>query len=197
MDGRWVASLSDLLPALEKTAGHIDHRQTEPIDAHVAAFISARLERRMDNELSAQSGGGDAGAAYMAQLRALAQLQSRLHPQPLPAMAAWFGARAESVLTTWRNRARRARVEERLRALVQAGYLAPMLQMLEDPLERGADAREAHEAAQGLERIDTELAEIAAGAPGRAATAARLGQEIAAGFGLAALATVLAVAVLG
>jgi hypothetical protein len=197
MDGRWVASLSDLLPALEKTAGHIDHRQTEPIDAHVAAFISARLERRMDNELSAQSGGGDAGAAYMAQLRALAQLQSRLHPQPLPAMAAWFGARAESVLTTWRNRARRVRVEERLRALVQAGYLAPMLQMLEDPLERGADAREAHEAAQGLERIDTELAEIAAGAPGRAATTARLGQEIAAGFGLAALATVLAVAVLG
>ena len=46
----------------------------------------------MDNELSAQIGGGDAGAACMAQLRVLAQLQSRLHPQPLPAMAAWFGA---------------------------------------------------------------------------------------------------------
>ena len=197
LDGRWVARLSDLLPALEETAGRVDHRQTEPIDAHVAAFISARLERRMDNDLSAQTGGGDAGAACMAQLRVLAQLQSRLHPQPLPAMAAWFGARAESVLADWRNRERRAGVEERLRALMQAGYLAPMLQTLEDPAGRSADAREAHEAALGLARIDTELAQIAGGAPGRAATAARLGQEIAAGFGLAALATVLAVAVLG
>ena len=80
---------------------------------------------------------------------------------------------------------------------MQAGYLPPMLQALEDPAGRSADAREAHEAAQELARIDTELAQIAGGAPGRAATAARLGQEIAAGFGLAALATVLAVAVLG
>ena len=47
------------------------------------------------------------------------------------------------------------------------------------------------------ERIDAELAQIVGGAPGRAALAARLGQEIAAGFGLAALATVLAVAALG
>ena len=101
------------------------------------------------------------------------------------------------MLATWRNRERRAGVEERLRALMQAGYLAPMLQVLEDPAGRSADAREAHEAAQGLARIDAELAQIAGGAPGRAAAAARLGQEIAAGFGLAALATVLAVAVLG
>ena len=57
LDGRWVARLSDLLPALEETAGRVDHRQTEPVDAHVAAFISARLERRMDNDLSAQTGG--------------------------------------------------------------------------------------------------------------------------------------------
>jgi eukaryotic-like serine/threonine-protein kinase len=197
VNGRWVARLAELLPALEATAGRVDHRQTEPLDAHVAAFVSARLERRMDNDLSAQTGGGDAGAAYMAQLRVLAQLQSRLHPQPLPAMAAWFGARAESVLADWRNRERRAGVEKRLRGLIEAGYLPPMLQTLEDPAGRSADSREAHEAALGLARIDTELAQIAEGAPGRAAAAARLGQEIAAGVGLAALATVLAVAVLG
>jgi eukaryotic-like serine/threonine-protein kinase len=196
VNGRWVARLTDLLPALEETASRVDHRQTEPIDAHVAAFISARLERRMDNDLSAQTGDGDAGAACLAQLRVLTQLQSRLHPHPLPAIAAWFGVRAEAVLAGLRNRERRAGMEERLRALMQAGYLPPMLQMLEDPAGRSADAREAHEAALGLARIDTELAQIADGAPGRAAEAARLGQEIAAGFGLAALATVLALAVL-
>ena len=61
LGGRWVARLADLLPALEETAGRVDRRQTEPIDAQVAAFISARLERRMDNELSAQAGGGALG----------------------------------------------------------------------------------------------------------------------------------------
>ena len=196
MGARWVTRLADLLPALEETAGRVDRQQIEPIDTHVAAFISARLERRMDKELSAQTGGA-VGAACLAQLRVLAQLQSRLHSTPLPAVAAWLGARAGPVLTTWRNRERRADVEERLKALTQSGYLAPMLQALEDPVGRNADANEAREAAQQLARIDAELAQIAGGARGRAASAARLGQEIAAGFGLTALATVLAVAALG
>ena len=73
-----------------------------------------------------------------------------------------------------------------------------MLQTLEDPAGRSADAREAHEAAEELKRIDMELAQIAGGARGSGGRRQHgLGQEIAAGFGLAALATVLAVAVLG
>jgi hypothetical protein len=80
---------------------------------------------------------------------------------------------------------------------MQTGYLSPMLLALEDPAGRSADAQEAREAAQQLARIDAELAQIAGGAQGRAATAVRLGREVAAGFGLTALATVLAVAALG
>ena len=137
------------------------------------------------------------GRSCLAQLRVLAQLQSRLHPRPLPALAAWLAARAGPVLATWRNRERRAAVEERLRALTQAGYLAPMLQVLEDPAGRSADMREAHEAVRQLEQIDAELAQIAEARRGRAAMAVRLGQEIAAGLGLTAMATVLAVAALG
>ena len=198
MDGHWVARLPELLPALEETAGHVDRRQTEPIDAHVAAFIAARLERRMDKELSAQIGGGAVGAACLAQLRVLAQLQSRFHPRPLPALAAWLAARAGPVLATWRNRERRAAVEERLQALTQAGYLAPMLQAA-----RGsgrAQRRRARSAARRREswRGSTRnWRRSPAARRGRAATATRLGQEIAAGFGLTALATVLAVAALG
>ena len=194
--GHWVARLTDLLPALEETAGRVDRRQTEPVDSHVAAFISARLERRLDKELSART-SGSAEAACLAQLRLLAQLQARVHPRPLPALAAWFGTRAEPVLATWRNRTRRTGVEERLQALMQTGYLSPMLLALEDPAGRSADAQEAREAAQQLARIDTELAQIASGAQDRAATAARLGREVAAGLGLTALATALAVAALG
>lgn len=196
LEGRWVARLADLLPALEDTAKRVDRRQTEPIDIHVAAFVSARLERRMGKELSSQM-GGNARSACLGQLRVLAQLQTRFHPRPLPALAAWLGARAGPVLATWRNRERRASIEKQLNELTDGGYLQPMLQALEDPTGRSADAREANEAAQALELIDAELARIATGANERAAEAQRLGQEIAAGIGLATLATVLAVAALG
>jgi hypothetical protein len=192
---RWVARLADLLPALEELGSQPDRRQTEPVDAHIAAFIAARLERRLDEELCAENSSG--ATASLAQLRTLAQLQVRLHPRPLPALAAWLAARAGPVLATWHNRGRRGEVEERLKALAGAGFLAPILQALEDPVGHGEDARQAQEAMHELSRIDAELAQIATGAQARAAEAARLGQEIAAGFGLTALATVLAMAALG
>jgi eukaryotic-like serine/threonine-protein kinase len=192
----WVAQLADLLPALEATATKIDRQRTEPVDTHTTAFIAARLERRMDLEPSAVD-GGHVAAACLAQLRVLAQLQSRLHPRPLPAIAAWLAARAGPVLATWRNRERRAALEEQLQRLMSAGFLAPMLALLENPAGRDSDTREANQAARELVRIDHELAQIAGGAQQRAAAAARVGQEIAAGFGLTALATALAVAALG
>jgi hypothetical protein len=192
--GHWVARLGDLLPALEEVAGNAERHQTDPIDIHVAAFIAAHLERRMDHELLSQVGSG---AASLAQIRALAQLQSRLYPQPLPALAAWLAARARPVVSTWRNRERRESIERQLPSLAAAGYLAPMLHLLDDPGGRSADAREAQEAAAALAGLDTELAQISGGTGDRTATATRLGQEIAAGLGLAALAVALVIAALG
>jgi hypothetical protein len=198
VEGRWIASLADLLPALEQAAGRVDHRQVDPVDAHIAAFVSARLERRLGDEFFADTGtGSSSGSGRLAQLRLLAQLQVRLSPRPLPGLAAWLVARAGPALSAWRNRERRSALEERLRVLAKAGYLAPMVQALEDPDARGADLREAQQAVEQLARIDAELAAIASGADERATTAARLGQEIAAGLGLIALAAALAVAALG
>jgi hypothetical protein len=197
MGGQWVVRLPELLPALEATAVHVDRQKTEPVDTEMAAFISARLERRMEQELAAQVGGDSLSVTCLAQLRVLAQLQSQFHPRPLPALAAWLGSRVGPVLATWRNRERRAGLEERLQGLTQAGFMAPMLQALDDPVGRAADAHEANEAVRELARTDFELAQIASGGPSRTATAARLGQEIAVGFGMTALAIALVVAALG
>jgi eukaryotic-like serine/threonine-protein kinase len=197
MGGQWVVRLPELLPTLEATAAHVDRQKTEPVDTEMAAFISARLERRMEQELAAQVGGDSLSVTCLAQLRVLSQLQSQFHSKPLPALAAWLGARVGPVLATWRNRERRAGLEERLQALTQAGYMAPMLQALDDPVGRAADAHEANEAVQHLARTDLELAQIASGGPSRTAAAARLGQEIAVGFGMTALAIALVVAALG
>jgi hypothetical protein len=81
--------------------------------------------------------------------------------------------------------------------LASAGQLAPMLAVLEDPTGRMVDAREAQEAASELRRVDDELAQISNGAATRSSAAVRIGQEIAAGLGLAVLATLLAAAAIG
>ena len=189
--------LSELLPALENTAAQVDRKQVGPVDGAVAAFIAARTERRLDSEMTALAGGSSKDAACLAQLRLLAQVQSHHHPLPLPGLAGWLVEQAGPVVATWHNRERRVAIMERLEALAAAGYLPAMLGVLEDVAARGADVREAQRAAAELRRIDAELSGIADGASSRAATAHRLGQEIAAGVALVALATMLVIAALG
>jgi hypothetical protein len=193
---RWVARLTDLMASLADTAGHIDHSQTDPMDTHIAAFIAARLERRLDGDI-ANAGGKSDDVQCLTPLRLLAQLQVRLRSGASPGLAGWLADRVEPALLAWRNRQRRGEVRERLMSLVPQGYLAPMLVVLEDPVGRSADERGAQAAEVELARIDSELSDIAHGASARSAMAFRVGQEIAAGLGLAALATVLIVAALG
>jgi len=197
MGGHWVIRLPELLLALEEAAGRADRKHVQPVDGNIAAFIAARSERRLDNELMALAGGAPDDEACMAQIRILAQLQSRHHKQALPGLAAWLAEQAGPVLATWRNRDSRASITERLQVLAHAGFLAPMLALVGDPVARDTDAREAQWASAELGRIDAELGQIAAGAGSRASLASRLGQEIAAGVGLAMLAIVLAAVAFG
>jgi hypothetical protein len=148
----------------------------------------------MQQELVTALGGS---IECLAQIRILGELQSRLGQRPVPALANWLAGRAGPIVATWRSRERRKAIEERLQPLAAAGYLAPMLQVLDDPSARTADAKEAQEAAAAVALVDAELAHIGGGARDRIEAATRLGQEIAAGFGLAALAIALVVAAFG
>ena len=196
MRGQWVTRLSDLLPALEVASARIDRKRVSPVDAHIAAFIAARSERRLDNELTALAADPQGPAAWVAQLRLLGEVQARHSTQSAPGVAAWMADQAEPALAGWRTRERRTAIAERLHALAATGALNSMLALVEDPQGRGADTRDAQAAATAVSRIDAELAHLAAGGMRRAATSARLGQEIAAGIGLAGLAIALAVAAL-
>lgn len=192
---RWVARLADLLPALEELSASVDRRVARPVDASIAGFVAARVEQRMDGELAYLAGAGSGGAA--SQLRLLARLQARVHPAPLPGLAAWLAAQAEPLLASWRNRNRRAVMQERLQSLAVSGRLADMLALIDDAEGRSADAQEAQQARRALARIDTELKEMAAAAAARTEQARCLGQELAAGASLAALVAVLIAAALG
>lgn len=191
---RWVGRLADLPAALE--AAIVANPKAAPLDAQLAAFIAARGDSRLEADTNALSGTVH-NPIGLPELRLLAQLQMRYHARPLPALAAWIAGAAAPMVALWYNRPRRQALTDRLRSLAPAGLLMPMLALLEDPPGRSADASGAKLAAAELSRIETELYAIAVGARERSGTAARIGQEIAAGAGLAALATMLALAVLG
>jgi hypothetical protein len=191
---RWVGRLADLPAALE--AAIVANPKVAPLDGQLAAFIAARGDSRLENDTNALSGTAQ-NPIGLPELRLLAQLQIRYHARPLPALAAWIVGASGPMIALWHNRPRRQELAERLRPLAQAGMLMPMLALLEDPLGRNADASDARSAAAELNRIEEELRGILAGGHERGGIAARIGQEIAAGVGFVALATMLALAVLG
>jgi hypothetical protein len=191
---RWVARLADLPAAIE--AAIAASPKAVPIDAHVIAFVAARGDSRLEGEAQAVTAGAP-DQFGLPELRLLAQLQLRYYPHPMPALAAWIAGAAAPMIALWHSRPRRKELADRLRTLVQAGMLIPILALLEDPVGRTADANEARQAAATLNAIDIEMASITAAGAERTGLAARIGQEIAAGAGLIALAVMLALAVLG
>lgn len=197
LGGAWVHRPQDILPALNATAQGVDTTR-EPLDPQLIAFVAARVERSLESEVEMLNNGrlDDAGR-LLAQVRLIASLQGRYWPAPLPALAEWLVARAGPLVALWHNRAKREDVAAKLNALASAGFLSPILSLIEDPVARAADQQGAADAAAQLARIDSELRLIANGAPGRLAQAERIGQEIAAAAGLTLLAVVLVLVAVG
>jgi hypothetical protein len=125
--------------------------------------------------------------AAMVVLRLLVVLQQRQKLATLPNLAAWLGARLETQLEQWHNRSMRARLTEALAIQVKAGSLAGLLDLLDDEVAQRHDSDGAAEAARLVARIDSELAELAAGGPARAASARNVGHELVLGVGMTAL----------
>ena len=147
MGGHWVTRLPELLQALEEAASRVDPKQVGPVDANIAAFIAARSERRLDNEMTALADGAPEDVAWLAKVRILAQLQSRHRVQGLPGLAVWLAEQAGPALASWCNRDSRASIADRLQVLAREGFLAPMLALVDDPAGRDADAHQAYLAA--------------------------------------------------
>lgn len=194
LDGAWVAQLPDLLPALE-AAGRPERRQGRPVDAQIAAFISARVERGPEGlpGLGATPGS----LAPVAELQVLARLQAQFRIGPLPALAGWIAETPEALLHGWRGKARRSVLAERIKAKAPEGQLAAMLAVIKDPVERDMDARESQAAAAELAWINAEIGRVQHDVSSCAEMAQRWGQELAAGVGLAVLAIALLAAVMG
>jgi len=195
LGGRCVARLPDLLAALEASAASDAAGAGPVIDGDIVAFLSARAERGPEAEMAARALRGGADAA-LAELDLLASLQARWGGA-VPALARRIVRDPDRLLSTWHGTERRARLAAELTRLAESGQLGPMLALLRDRSARAEDEAGARAAAQRLAEIDAALAALESNDPVLRAAARGLGQEVAAGLGLAALVAVLVAGLLG
>jgi hypothetical protein len=184
MAGAWIANIPDLMHFLENTAANIGD---SIIDPHLAAFIAARADRKIEVQVTGLATVKDAGSFRVAELALLRDMQARYHPEPMPALAKWVAARLQPDLDRWHNRPRRAVMKARLDSLAQTGSVARLLDFAEDPAARAADLMGVRQAINEVEMIDAELTAIDGDNRFRLMNAERYGQAIAGGIGLSAL----------
>ncbi|HTW29292.1 MAG TPA: hypothetical protein VME92_19360 [Acetobacteraceae bacterium] len=192
LDGQTVVRLPDLVPALERAAARPEARRLNAVDRDIAAFIAARSDTNLAHELVGLGNGSGEGRMAMARLRLLAQLQDRFRCPPCPTLARWVTEECVAPPNEWRNRTRRRQMHERLDALIAAGWLPALVELVDDAQAREADKAGLRHAEEAVRAIDAELAALATGAGRRTAAARRLGHEIAAGGGLTAVVAAMA-----
>ena len=195
LGGRWITQAREAPPALDAIVAASP--DTDLMEPHLIAFLAARSERRLEQEIRTLVPDGAPDKRFLSMLRLLSASQSRFHPRPLRALAAWATGHADPVLDRWRNLARRAGMEERLSALAVEGFLPPILALLDNETAQAADAEGLQTALAELARVDAAMRAIADGGAARAVLSARLGQELAAAVGFAAAVTALLAAALG
>jgi hypothetical protein len=185
--GAWAGGPGALLAALEAAAPDpaAGTPPPPPPDRHMAAFLAARNEGGLERLLAPI--GGDPAQAIAARAAVLARMQARFGANaPLPRLAAWLVAAAEPLFATWNSRSVRSALPQRLAEIAATGDLGALHAALDDPGARRADAEGAAAAHAEIAAIEAELAAIADGAAVRRAQARAMGEQAAAGIGLAA-----------
>ena len=180
-----VVRLSDLLPALEKSA---QASVATLVDEEVAAFISARLKGRMDAEFAtlavAENPDIDPpGARGLAALRVLARLAEPDPAQRWMAISSVLLRAAEAAIGRWHSvTARQARLEA-LRGAAAEGALVTMAQILDDQADLQHDNRQAQSAGAQIGALEAQLDQIGTHLTQHRRAARQTAQEIAAACG--------------
>jgi hypothetical protein len=179
----YITELKELLPALNAAAAKRSDSKQWPVDRHVAAFMGARARSDIDRNL-VQLNDPDQGRALMALLNLFAVFQYRLGPEQLPALAAWVGTLATSVVGTFHSRDKRKELEKELGKLVRRGSVVEIYNLLENPGERDKDENDFAWAQAQYQAADDEVKRIQGNEEDRAKEAIRIGKQTAAVTGI-------------
>ncbi len=197
--GQCVVRLNDLLMAMENM---VTASAENIVDREIAGFISARYQGRMDDDFTILARTEDPaidppGEHGMAQLRVVTRLGELQVTRAWPRLAAHILRAAKPGLRQWQSRATRQSREAALVAAAEAGQLPGMLMVLQDAQGLALDSEAAAASQAEISGIDRALRLLAEQGDARAIVSRNTGQEIAAAFGVIAMAASVMFAVRG
>jgi len=177
--GRWVASVAELIRALDDAAA--SGRIAEPsIDSHVAAFIAARFDASGDALLTLMKPKDADDDATLGAIRLFAELQQSYGGAPLPGIALWCAKLARRVVEGFHHRPTRQLLAETIDRAQQAGGIAAILKAVDAPGVKVRDARAFGLAKSGWMRLQLEATMIERNKEMRRERAWRRGRDNAA-----------------
>ena len=189
----WVATVTELLPALEQRAARAAP-PPPPDDRELLGFLAARLDLGADDTARLEASGAAAPAMGLLLLGLLGRAQDRAHLAAMPALAGWLARLAAPQVNQWPNLRRRAQAESMLPDLIRQGRLTGLAKLLDNPDDTARDSAQLPRVRRAVRQIDDEIASLRAGRPARARRAGQLGRNTAAALGVAALAVSVAAA---
>ena len=193
-DRAYITSIQQVLPALEIVAQRQDRPDT-PIDRHLIAFIAARAQRPVDEQLRGLA-TNEASTRNLAMLRLFATIEEQQESlQPVPNLAKWIAGLLDPVVNGFHHRRRRDKMAQLVQATAEQGILSELLKVLADDNEKGADQQGFTGAVAEYRDIDQQIRDIEGSYQLRMDDARQLGEQIAAAVGglMVSVATAFAV----
>ena len=180
-----------IVEAVERSAGSGPGKPL--LDAHILAFLDARLE---DASADAAEAAGDPLPA-MRELRLLARCRALAGCGPTLRIAGSLLPQLEPLLQDWPGVSRKARRLDRLRTLAAVGDLASMLELMTDAESRTEDDAAREAATAKAAEIATALAGLTEALPWNLLASRNAARDTAAASGILCIMAALLYELLG
>ena len=183
----YVDEVRDLLPALDEFAKKT-HPDADPIDRHIAAFISSRFGKKVFEELSWLNSSKE-NVVIQGILSIFSVLQKTFGPERLYALASWVGGKVAPVINSYHNMEKRKQLEKNLPKVVRKGYFPDIYSFLDNKQERLYDINYFEQAKKEYAKLSEEIEFLTGNREQRNEEALILGNQVAAviSFGIAVL----------
>ena len=183
----YVDDIRDLLPALENVAKRISQK-TEPIDRHMAAFISVRYGKKISEYISWLNSPKE-HIVIQGILNIFSLLQRTFGPEHLYSMTGWIGGMVGPVIESYHNTEKRQQLEKNLPKVIRKGSFPEIYSFLEDRQERSYDLNYFERAKKEYIKLAEEIEFLTGNREQREEEGLMLGNQVAAtiSFGISLL----------
>lgn len=135
----YVATLPDLAIAFEKISQSEAARPETLIDRHIAAFLSTR-DKKIMNQKASLVGSDDKSARNLGALLIFAEIQKRYRLGPLPGLSRWIGDILKPVVDRYHNRPLREKIQKDIEKVKNTGDLVLLASVVDNTQNVRADS---------------------------------------------------------